>query len=295
MQISIGMPVGYPNNAAAATGSLWVAPAWSVDASGYAYADPTLGAELFINGAFGADTDWTKGTGWTIAGGVAVGANTSGNLTQGVGVIGKLHRLQFTLATRTAGTLFGRMGFSLFPVSAPGTYVQAATSISTTVGIGGTTFSGTVDNVSCKLVENPFALLRKSPTKVGIKYPAVAYGNLSGLIMCANAAIEPTSYVRLARSTATASGIDLAKFVNGVRTSLITPTAITFDATKAIELRRPTATTFEMWYDGVQVGTTQTVSDVEIVSNEWCGLVSVDSAEKISEFQIDGVRVPFRF
>ena len=37
---------------------------------------PTEGAEEIINGDFATDSDWTKGTGWTISGG---SANCDGN------------------------------------------------------------------------------------------------------------------------------------------------------------------------------------------------------------------------
>ena len=46
---------------------------------------PTEGAELVTNGDFATDTDWSKGTGWTISGGTANcdGSQTSGTqLTQ---------------------------------------------------------------------------------------------------------------------------------------------------------------------------------------------------------------------
>ena len=38
----------------------------------------TLGGELVVNGTFDADTDWTKGTGWSIAGGVAAHTGANG-------------------------------------------------------------------------------------------------------------------------------------------------------------------------------------------------------------------------
>jgi hypothetical protein len=41
---------------------------------------PTLGSELITNGGFATDTDWTKGTGWTIASGVASKAAGSATL-----------------------------------------------------------------------------------------------------------------------------------------------------------------------------------------------------------------------
>ena len=39
-----------------------------------------IGDELVTNGTFDTDTDWTKGTGWTISGGVAAFSKLSGAL-----------------------------------------------------------------------------------------------------------------------------------------------------------------------------------------------------------------------
>jgi hypothetical protein len=48
------------------------------------------GADVAVNGGFVADTDWTKGTGWSITGGkaVRVGAGSSGALSQAYASIG---------------------------------------------------------------------------------------------------------------------------------------------------------------------------------------------------------------
>lgn len=68
---------------------------------------PTLGSEMVVNGSFATDTAWTKGTGWTIANGVAtvVGSGTnSGYLEQTfVTVVGKLYRIEYTISGYSGG------------------------------------------------------------------------------------------------------------------------------------------------------------------------------------------------
>jgi hypothetical protein len=68
---------------------------------------------LVTNGTFDADTDWTKGTGWTISAGVAsYTSGTSSNLTQTVDVIkGRSYYFSFNLSNTQAGTYLGlRLG-----------------------------------------------------------------------------------------------------------------------------------------------------------------------------------------
>ena len=62
---------------------------------------------LVTNGTFDADTNWTKGTGWTISGGAARYNNTAGynSLSQNVGIVlGKSYQLVFDI-TVTSGSL----------------------------------------------------------------------------------------------------------------------------------------------------------------------------------------------
>jgi hypothetical protein len=67
-----------------------------------------LGSTLVTNGTFAADTDWTKGTNWRIAGGVAdQSAPTASNLEQSISSLtsGKRYLIGFTTSNRTAGAL----------------------------------------------------------------------------------------------------------------------------------------------------------------------------------------------
>jgi parallel beta-helix repeat protein len=71
----------------------------------------TEGSDKVTNGGFDTDTDWTKGTGWTISGGVASKtAGTSSDLEQDVSVsIYTMYKITFDY-TRTAGTLQVELG-----------------------------------------------------------------------------------------------------------------------------------------------------------------------------------------
>jgi hypothetical protein len=115
----------------------------------------STGSTLVINGTFDADTDWTKGTGWTISGGVAARSATGSvsSLRQTTGTItaGKPYQLSLTVA-RTAGTLSVFLG-SVFvaDIAASGTYtynVVCGTTGTLRIGLdGNATWDGTVDDV----------------------------------------------------------------------------------------------------------------------------------------------------
>ena len=66
------------------------------------------GTELVTNGTFDSDTDWTKGTGWTISGGVATAAGPASDgsyFSQNIGLVaGKAYKYSIDLVS---GTLNG--------------------------------------------------------------------------------------------------------------------------------------------------------------------------------------------
>lgn len=67
------------------------------------------GPDLVTNGAMAADTDWTKGTGWTIAAGVASCDGTQvadSDLTQSISAVsGKTYSVTFTVSNYVAGNV----------------------------------------------------------------------------------------------------------------------------------------------------------------------------------------------
>lgn len=135
-----------------------------------------IGSELVTNGNFDTDTDWTKGTGWTIADGSASydASGTSALTSASTSIVsGKIYRLKFKITTSG----FARLNFttdgsqSLFQPNgnslnnfADGeyTFYLSAQNNSTALKIfaynvsGGTSFS--IDNVSVKEVGQNWTL-----------------------------------------------------------------------------------------------------------------------------------------
>ena len=117
--------------------------------------------ELIVNGRFDADTSWTKGTGWTITGGVAVASAVALTefLTQPKTIIsGKSYQLTYTIVSWSGGGLSATFDSTVVGTirSAPGTYTEiiVAPISATTFGIRArfNPFTGSIDNVSLKEV-----------------------------------------------------------------------------------------------------------------------------------------------
>lgn len=119
--------------------------------------DNSLGGEKATNGAFAADTDWTKTTGWAIASGVAShNDNGTGTLSQNVSAVAdQIYRVAYTVSNWTVGTVTVAVGgVSGTARGVNGTYIEYIKA----TGTGNLTFTPTntarfdIDNVSVKLV-----------------------------------------------------------------------------------------------------------------------------------------------
>lgn len=154
-----------------------------------------LGGDLITNGTFAADSDWVKGTGWTIAAGVAThAAGTASNLAQlSIGLDpGTYYRVTFDVTGRTAGSVTPALG------GIPGTAITAdATGITeqflNAAGlnfefVASSDFDGSVDNVTVNRVNDLDSMTisldssqykGSSPLLAGFD-PAFKNGNFTG-------------------------------------------------------------------------------------------------------------------
>ena len=148
-----------------------------------------LGSELITNGDFAADSDWVKGNGWTISGGVGVALTaTGGNLRQnGVALEeNKVYSITFTIVSRSAGSVLGRFGgtpaVDSVSFNQVGTYtffLKANDTNSSFMLRGQGGFTGTVDNVSVKEVLGNHAIQTTSTKRpVLARHPEGGIRNL---------------------------------------------------------------------------------------------------------------------
>lgn len=115
-----------------------------------------LGASIVDNGGFDTDTLWSKGTGWTIAAGVATKVPpVVGAVSQGAVVAaGATYWFYFTIATYSAGSLTPDVGNSAgVAVSAAGAFAQSIVAGALQVAFltADAAFDGSVDNVGVYL------------------------------------------------------------------------------------------------------------------------------------------------
>ena len=132
---------------------------------------PTEGAEEIVNGDFATDSDWSKGTGWTISGGSALrsGASSNSSIEQTISIVsGKTYLLSYDRTYISGGgttNLFSDFvtdGVSITIGNLTSTIqetvkvtAQFTPTYTGTLNIrlfGISTFNGTMDNVSVKEV-----------------------------------------------------------------------------------------------------------------------------------------------
>ena len=157
----------------------------------YDQTNPTLGSELVTNGDFATDSDWTKGTGWTISGGSANCDGTqSGNSTIVTsssisGIQNKVVKFSFELSNCNSGsisaTVQGTGGQEFSSVSENKMYNIYIVSVDTSALITFTAnsdFIGSIDNVSIKVVQgNPATMTNMVEGNITNQYPLTKIRN----------------------------------------------------------------------------------------------------------------------
>ena len=141
----------------------------TVPAANLPYPSPVvIGSELVTNGTFDTDSDWVKGTGWTISGGGAVMTSASGDLTQAFPLdVDAVYEFSFDFV-KTGGSgvrlYFGGIngGAPQIGATSTGHYTMIAKpTAGVTSGVGFRPLSGadsgTIDNISVKEI-NPLSV-----------------------------------------------------------------------------------------------------------------------------------------
>jgi len=264
---------------------------WAI-ASNEAVNTPTEGADLVVNGAFAADSDWTKGAGWSIAAGVAThaGAGGAGDLTASVAPLtaATWYKLTYDIANRTAGTLTAKTGTVSGPArSTNDSFIETNRASTTALAFTATDpFDGDLDNVVAKALtlNTLFSDVDDSATSnylAEVELDTVVAGTQAGMILNLDDASTPANFV-IAYHDGTNAHLD--KCVAGTYTSVISAAATYAAGAKIVAIKD--GTSYSLYYNKAQVGTTQTISDAGVISNTKHGLFSTYSGNQLDNFAV---------
>lgn len=254
--------------------------------------NPTLGSQLFANNSFDTDTIWTKQTGWSISGGQAVAAAASSGVFQSlIMTTGQWYHQTIDIASVTSGSFSPYDGVSATPTarSSAGTGIWTFLSQGGTANVSGrgTTPTGTIDTTSIyQLTLNTLAVLRsagQSNTVTANFTMSGATGAWSGVIAKADGLALSNCILGIHDGSGT---VRMYKCVNGTWTQLITA-SVTYTAGAAIQVKPSGATnTWQLFYNGTQRGTDQTVSDASIINCSLYGGFSTYSGNSLASLAL---------
>jgi len=304
------LPMFSAGNAFRLTGATW-----ALDGSGRAYNTPTLGAELLTNGTMEADANWSNSaspilnersseqarTG-TYSRKITGNASAEAGATQSiVSPAGTWVSASFWYRRINGYGYVSLGGMPVVVLNTTNTWVEAfrtfrQTSTNPSVRLlCEAALGGYWDDATVKAILLPTTLATitgSAPTQTAAaKIHTLTTGTQAGVVSLLDSASNPQNFL-LAYHDGT--NVRLDKCVAGVYTNLIT-TAVAFTGGAQIEIRRPSGNTFQLWYNGIQRGVDQTVSDASIISNTIYGLFSTFSGNLFSEFSLGDVVIPFGF
>ncbi len=176
-----------------------------------------LGDELVTNGGFDTDSDWDKGDGWSISGGIAskTGAVlsylTQTNLSS---VVGKTYRVKASISNVTTGNvrIDNFTDGTVYTSSTEIDVIYTATSVGNFRFLGWNGFDGTIDNVSVKEVSDAFVTTWYDQSKGGVESPELVTNgsfdnDVSGWSASRNSVISfSTEKLRVTNGSGSTSG-----------------------------------------------------------------------------------------
>ena len=228
------------------------------------------GVELITNGGFSSYSAWSVSGGWGINGGVASTANGGSIGQDGALALPGWYRARFDLLAIPSGSLAlnfaGGGNLVSRSFTTPGTQVathRRGTSILQFDSSAGS--SQALDNVSLtRLVEASVYDLVPDVIRDGVFQASVSatIGYQAGIGSFDNETNPQNGW--LVYVCPGAGRLHLDKIVAGVWTSVIAA-AITYTPGKLLQLVR-TNTTFGVYYDSAQIGSTSTLSDLPTLS-----------------------------
>lgn len=236
---------------------------------GLVFPNPSLGSNVITNGGFDTNTAWTRDTGWSIGSGVATKASNglTGNITQTALTANTWYHMDWTITEYTNGAFGARFGSNSglavgIGRNASNTYVDTGRAAGTGVGIRGrnTGSAGSIDNIAVYPLTLS-SLISNTEIRSGTIYevettPTLLLGTQAGLAFQLDSTTSPL-YCIFGYHDGTNAVLE--KLINGVWTTLIN-VVTAYVAGASIKINR-NGTTYQLWYNGTQVGSNTTISD----------------------------------
>ena len=116
--------------------------------------------------------------------------------------------------------------------------------------------------------------------KAAWNIPYFGSGIEAGVILNADSNTNPQNYAKVVHNGA--STISLIKCVAGTLSTVYSG-SVAYSAGKYVECRK-SGTTYQVFYNGSQIGTDQTISDAGIIGNKYHGLVSNYGSNNANSF-----------
>jgi hypothetical protein len=164
---------GQPANLGIYNPTSWWRMGEGDDAGGTIISDLAFrtGPDLITNGDFATDSDWVKGDGWTISGGVASndGSGAPSDMYQDAGLDSQntIYEVTFTVSNYSSGsvrTVVGGAGAGTWR-NANGIYIEhVAVASGPNFYMQSSSFVGSIDNVVVKKINGNPATLVNEPT-----------------------------------------------------------------------------------------------------------------------------------
>jgi hypothetical protein len=262
---------------------------WTISTNA-AIATPTVGADVIVNGAFAADTDWTKGSGWSIAAGVAAAVTASSDLSQTVAplTVGRWYQVQYTVSGFGAGTVQAVVGgVTTLPThNANATYTETCKAGTTAFLMRGAGFTGSLDNISAKLLTTAELLSSVQVSKADVVAEVAVTmagsnggGVQAGLVLNLDSTSNPQNFILVYLNGN--GSLVTEECVAGVYTTKAT-TSITYAAGAALRAIRD-GTSLRLFYNN---GTAGGVLTMTANVNTLVGLFSTSASNSLDNFLV---------
>lgn len=260
-------------------GVAWTGSTWSVS-GGKAINTPGVGSNVVVNGGFDADTNWTKQTGWSISGGLAVFVSgATGFVFQNALVSGNWYAVTYTASGYSGSGAyqveFGTTTNLGVGRTANGSYVDTGRSNGVSAGFrGASTVNISLDDVSFQaltLADLFASVLCSTPDVLADVAITLTAGTQAGLVLNLDSTSSPANFV-IAYHDGT--NCKLEKCVAGTYTTVVTASA-TYSANAVLRVSK-IGTAYRLYYNNALVGS-GTISDAGIVNNARHGLFSTYS------------------